>query len=472
MYQKQVQYLINFLMLLDALITIAGVYWAAYINRVLHDFLWDLTELNKAYLALFLMFTGNFIMDRLGLYSDKRPQSFLHTVRDVLISQGILYALLSGVIFGLHYIVLGRMFILLCAGITTALFIGVRAVFAWLLNDQKKAAYSYHRILLLGQPERVRMMHEALAKQNSWGHTVIGYLRAGPQSSPPGPELDCLGGIADFADTLTRHSVDEVVFCLAPGDAEVNLRALIDTCEEIGTSFRIVPALFDPLRGRQLRVESVQGIPTLIKSTGRIDIAGLFYKRILDYAVGSVGFLIFLLLYPILGLLIKLDSPGPVLFRQLRVGEHGRLFHIFKFRTMVQDADKRLPELMAKNEMKGHMFKMERDPRVTRLGDFLRKSSLDEFPQFLNVMRGEMSLVGTRPPTVEEVARYETRHRRRISIKPGITGLWQISGRNKIVDFEQVLKLDLQYIDNWRFWDDIVILWKTVWVVLARKGAI
>jgi lipopolysaccharide/colanic/teichoic acid biosynthesis glycosyltransferase len=117
------------------------------------------------------------------------------------------------------------------------------------------------------------------------------------------------------------------------------------------------------------------------------------------------------------------------------------------------------------------MFKMESDPRVTKIGKFLRKTSLDEFAQFINVMRGEMSLVGTRPPTVAEVALYESRHRRRISIKPGITGLWQISGRNKIEDFEQVLKLDLQYIDNWHFVDDLMIIWNTVWVVLARKGA-
>jgi len=470
-YQKQVQYLINFLMLLDALITIAGVYSAAYFNRILHNYRWDLSELNKAYIALFLMFSGNFIMDRLGLYSGKRPRSFLHTARDVLIAVGLMFALLSGVLFGLHFIDLGRLFILLCSCITAALFLGVRAAFAGFLSNQDKSAYSCHRILIVGSQARVRLMHEALAAQNSWGHTVVGYLGEDPSAAPPVPGLERLGELADFQAILTRHSIDEVVFAFDPGDAEVNLRQLIDTCEEIGTSFRIVPALFDPRQGKHLRVESIQGIPTLVKSTVRIDIAGMLYKRILDYTAGSVGFLVFLALYPILGLLIKLESPGPVLFRQLRVGEHGRLFHIFKFRTMVNDADKLLPELLAKNEMKGHMFKIASDPRVTPLGRFLRKASLDEFPQFLNVMRGEMSLVGTRPPTVEEVARYEARHRRRISIKPGITGLWQISGRNKIEDFEQVLKLDLKYIDNWSFWGDIVILWKTVWVVLARKGA-
>ncbi|MBE9550468.1 MAG: sugar transferase, partial [Proteobacteria bacterium] len=166
-----------------------------------------------------------------------------------------------------------------------------------------------------------------------------------------------------------------------------------------------------------------------------------------------------------------IDSPGPVLFKQLRVGMHGRRFYLYKFRSMVADAESQKAALFAKSEMNGPMFKMERDPRITRVGRFLRKTSLDEFPQFINVLKGEMSLVGTRPPTPDEVKQYEDWHRRRISIKPGITGLWQISGRNVITDFAEVVKLDLEYIDGWRLSKDLMILWKTVWVVLARKGA-
>ena len=138
---------------------------------------------------------------------------------------------------------------------------------------------------------------------------------------------------------------------------------------------------------------------------------------------------------------------------------------------MVANAESKKEELLATSEMKGAMFKMENDPRITRVGRSLRKTSLDEFPQFINVLKGEMSLVGTRPPTPDEVRQYEDWHRRRISMKPGITGLWQISGRNRITDFNEVVKLDLQYIDRWRFRNDLAILWKTIWVVLARKGA-
>jgi lipopolysaccharide/colanic/teichoic acid biosynthesis glycosyltransferase len=166
-----------------------------------------------------------------------------------------------------------------------------------------------------------------------------------------------------------------------------------------------------------------------------------------------------------------MDSKGPVMFKQKRVGQHGRLFWLYKFRSMYVDAEEHKKELINFNEMEGLMFKMENDPRITRIGRILRKTSLDEFPQFINVMKGEMSLVGTRPPTSDEVAQYEKWQRRRISMKPGITGLWQILGRNKIIDFNEVVRLDLEYIDKWRFLLDINILLKTILVVLARKGA-
>lgn len=235
-------------------------------------------------------------------------------------------------------------------------------------------------------------------------------------------------------------------------------------------SVRIVPAMFDPT-DPSLRVETIQGIPTLTDYAAFRSASGLLYKRILDLMAGLAGFLVFLLLYPILGLAIKLDSRGPILFKQRRVGMHGRRFTLYKFRSMTTDAESKKETLLKQSEMNGPMFKMEDDPRITRVGRFLRKMSLDEFPQFINVLRGEMSLVGTRPPTPDEVAQYEEWHRRRISIKPGMTGLWQISGRNKITDFAEVVKLDLQYIDGWLFRKDLVILWKTIWVVLARKGA-
>ena len=169
---------------------------------------------------------------------------------------------------------------------------------------------------------------------------------------------------------------------------------------------------------------------------------------------------------------IKLDSPGDVIFKQERVGLNGRHFYMFKFRSMCVDAEEKKKELMEQNEMESQfMFKMQNDPRITRIGGILRKTSIDELPQFFNVLRGEMSLVGTRPPTVDEVELYERGHWRRMSIKPGITGMWQVSGRSSVTDFDEIVEMDTQYIDRWNVLLDIQILLKTVWQVFRRKGA-
>lgn len=469
MYQQQVQYIINFLMLVDALGVIGSAYFAADMTWVLQRFDVSTQDVDVSYLSLFLVFANNFILGQMGLYSDRRALKFSHTVRDILAAVLILFLLLSGFLIALQ-IGISRTFVVLCAGSISLLLIFSRALLELYLTRQQKAGFSSHRILIVGNRERVRAVDHALNVQSSWGHKVVGYLhesetRPDEPGTPP-----FLGTIVDIKRVLVEQSVDEVVFAISGEGAKIDIRQCIDYCEQLGTTYRIVPALYDPRDNYGLRVESIQGIPTLVKNTVSINASGMLYKSILDYLVGSVGFLIFLALYPVIGLIIKLDSPGPVLFTQKRVGQHGRVFDIYKFRTMCVDAEARKAALAAQNEMDGHMFKLERDPRVTRVGAFLRKSSLDEFPQFINVMKGEMSIVGTRPPTLDEVQRYEPRHRRRLAIKPGITGLWQVSGRNKINDFEQVVALDLKYIDNWRFLDDVAILWKTIWVVLARKA--
>jgi len=189
-------------------------------------------------------------------------------------------------------------------------------------------------------------------------------------------------------------------------------------------------------------------------------------------AGGIIGTILLFVVYPFIATAIKLDSDGPVIYKQKRVGQHGRTFSLYKFRTMHKDSDKKRQEMMDQNVMNGAMFKIKDDPRITRVGKWLRRSSLDEFPQFLNVLKGDMSLVGTRPPMIEEVETYKPDHLKRISSRPGVTGLWQVSGRNKITDFDKIVDLDCKYLENWRFLDDLKILVKTIIVVLQRKGAI
>ncbi|MGI6107515.1 MAG: sugar transferase [Lachnospiraceae bacterium] len=194
-------------------------------------------------------------------------------------------------------------------------------------------------------------------------------------------------------------------------------------------------------------------------------------KRALDIVGGVVGSALTLIMAIPIGIAIKRESPGPVFFAQTRVGKNGRKFKMYKFRSMVQDAEQQKASLMKQNEMNGLMFKMKDDPRITKVGRFLRKTSLDEFPQFFNVLKGDMSLVGTRPPTVGEFEKYSNYHKRRLSMKPGITGLWQVSGRSDITDFEEVVRMDCSYIDNWSFGKDIKILWKTIVAVISQKGS-
>lgn len=197
----------------------------------------------------------------------------------------------------------------------------------------------------------------------------------------------------------------------------------------------------------------------------------LALKRFVDIIGGIVGTVLSLPIILIVAIPLKIESPGPLIFKQQRVGKNGRIFNIYKLRSMYQDAEERKKALMEQNKMDGHMFKMDNDPRITKVGKFIRKTSIDELPQFWNVLKGDMSLVGTRPPTVDEFEKYESHHKRRLSMKPGITGKWQVSGRSDIQDFEEVVKLDCEYIDEWSPFLDIQILFKTVGVVLTHKGA-
>ena len=220
------------------------------------------------------------------------------------------------------------------------------------------------------------------------------------------------------------------------------------------------------------QVNTINGIMTLSRSIAPTALWQRAAKRGMDIAGGCVGCLITLLLAVFVAPVIKIQAPGPVFFSQIRVGKNGRQFKIYKFRSMYADAEARKKELMAKNKMKGFMFKIDDDPRIFPFGKFLRNTSLDEFPQFFNVLRGDMSLCGTRPPTLDEYVQYEPHHKSRLAMRPGITGLWQVSGRSEITDFEEVVRLDNEYIRNWCLSLDIKILLKTVLVVFRRKGSV
>ncbi|MDD6728086.1 MAG: sugar transferase [Eubacteriales bacterium] len=273
---------------------------------------------------------------------------------------------------------------------------------------------------------------------------------------------------------IRTASLDEVYINL-PLDDKYHIPALIEELEDMGivaiVNIPSMEKIVEESKFDNFNCMVKSGYPMVVFSPTIKNESHLVIKRIVDVIGGLVGSILSLPIILITAIPLLLESPGPLIFKQQRVGKNGRIFNIYKLRSMYVDAEKRKKELMEKNKMDGHMFKMDDDPRITKVGKFIRKYSIDELPQFWNVLKGDMSLVGTRPPTVDEFEKYESHHKRRLSMKPGITGNWQVSGRSDIQDFEEVVKLDCDYIDNWSLGLDIKILFKTVGVVLTHKGA-
>ena len=276
-------------------------------------------------------------------------------------------------------------------------------------------------------------------------------------------------GIQNLTERLITDPFDEV-FINTPNIPQREMQDIILGFEEMGVTTHYNLELPDVGKAAT-NVGDFLDYSVITYTMFHTSYKRLFIKRVIDILGGIVGIILTGIITLFLAPAIKLDSPGPVFFSQVRIGKNGRRFKIYKFRSMYTDAEERKKELEAQNEMNGLMFKMENDPRVTKVGKFIRKTSLDEFPQFLNVLKGDMSLVGTRPPTENEFKQYNEHYRRRLSMTPGLTGLWQISGRSDIEDFDEVVKLDLRYIDNWSLTEDFKILLKTVGVVLFGRGA-
>ena len=309
------------------------------------------------------------------------------------------------------------------------------------------------------------------SKETNWvvtGIVLLGDSIAEPEINgiPVFKETD------DYLEYATLHVVDEVFIQVDEiQKREAYLKNLILEFEKMGVVVNLNLDMFDLGVNGVKQVYNLEQYHVLAFSSRLFDYRMVLLKRMMDIAGALVGLLITGVVGIVLTPFLLLESPGPLIFCQNRVGVNGRIFKFYKFRSMYVDAEERKKELMAQNEVQGLMFKMEHDPRITKIGAFIRKTSIDELPQFWNVLKGDMSLVGTRPPTVDEYEQYTGYQKRRISFRPGITGLWQISGRSDIKDFDEVVKLDLEYIDNWSLLLDLKIIFKTVLVVFKGSGA-
>lgn len=387
-----------------------------------------------------------------------------HVARVVALGVGGVAA--ASYLFRLHFI--SRPFLVLFALTNAAVLVGLRVAerrTAWgraLLEAPERV------VVVVGDGDYAQRVAALVHKYRRWGFQLKGMIRVEGNGSPGAAGFPVLGTVADLPSLLTSAVVDEVLLAV-PTRQLGELEETLLRCQELGVRVRVALQPFRTLRPR-LELETVESVPFLTFSTSPTAPLPLFVKRVMDVVLSAVGLLLTLPLWPLIALAIRLSSPGPVFHRQVRCGLHGRRFTLLKFRTMAADAEQRREEVAHLNVVNGPAFKALDDPRVTPVGRWLRRFSLDELPQLVHVLKGEMSLVGPRPPIPAEVERYEPWQRRRLAMKPGITGLWQVSGRSEL-DWAKWMELDLAYIDSWSLWLDLTILARTVPAVLSGRGA-
>jgi len=333
----------------------------------------------------------------------------------------------------------------------------------WTFHRLKTRGLHQQNVLIIGAGRVGNSLLQRMNESRSTGYQFVGYLD--DDVSKDG----VIGRIADLETIIHRYDVD-IIYITIPSEREL-VHSILQRFYKYDVDIRIIPeqydqagTVFEYCEGKDLDYPYLQLVKTPLRGFN------LLLKRTMDIAGSSLAIILLSPLFALIALLIKLDSPGPVLFKQKRIGKNGAPFQMYKFRSMVHDAEAQKKKLKKLNEMDGPVFKIRQDPRVTRVGAFLRKYSLDELPQLFNVVVGQMSLIGPRPPLPEEVARYSDHHWRRLDVRPGMTGLWQVSGRSNL-SFEEWTDLDIQYIERWSIGLELRILLKTIPVVLKGKGA-
>jgi exopolysaccharide biosynthesis polyprenyl glycosylphosphotransferase len=360
-----------------------------------------------------------------------------------------------------------RLLLLVVFPALTVIAIGIRIAIRQVLLFMRDHGRNVRYMLVLGANARSKAFADLVECHAELGLVVIGHLKADASDDGVVLHRPLLGTLDDLEKILHSEIVDEVAICL-PFAMEELIERAVQLCEQEGKVVRMPVAPVERMLTTG-RLESIDGVGVYSLSNGPDRALGLLVKRLIDIAGAAMLMVAVSPVMAALAIAIKRDSTGPVFFRQERVGLHGRVFSLVKFRSMCLDAEDQLEDLRDGNEINGHAFKLNHDPRTTEVGRFLRRSSLDELPQLWNVLRGQMSLVGPRPPLPNEVVNYDTWHRRRLSMKPGITGLWQVGSRHS-PEFDHWVEQDLDYIDRWSLWLDFKIIARTVPAVLTGTG--
>lgn len=419
-------------------------------------------------LGLVSILSWPILLEHWRLYVSRREGEFLPVLRD-LGAAGLAATVLLGASAFLLGAPVSPAFPLLCAGGQLLVLGGLRVLLFGGLRVARRAGRNYRNVLILGSGPRAHAVGERIGLHPEWGLRILGYVDESDVPNDARIPSEAIRKIVDIPDLLRDEVVDEMIVA-CPRAMLAEIGPVVQACGQAGVPITILADLFGDYLPAP-RVRHFDSLAALSFAPVHHSPGHLAVKRALDVVLGTVGIV---LAAPIIGaaaLAIRLTSSGPVFFGQVRCGLNGRHFTMWKLRTMDADAESRLKDLVHLNEMDGPVFKIRNDPRVTRVGHFLRRTSLDELPQFWNVVRGDMSLVGPRPPVPQELAQYRTTDRRRISMRPGLTCLWQVCGRNDVAAFSDWVKLDLEYIDTWSLGNDLRILLRTIPAVLRGSGA-
>ncbi|NOZ61612.1 MAG: sugar transferase [Calditrichaeota bacterium] len=423
----------------------------------------------NAILTLAVIPTWLILLNAFNAYRDFRTRTFLKELTNI-VKSALLSVLVFGSIFFLSQMKYASRLYIGVFTVTTALalIIEKQILFA-LLDAMHERGFNQINLLVVGTGKRARRFIRVVKSHSNWGLRIVGLID--DEHGMYGKKIEgyrVLGRLQDIPFILHRKVVDRVIF-VVPRLWLHRLDDVILACEREGIATSISMDLYD-LRIAKIKQTNFEEFPLLEFETFHANEWQLFIKRIMDIVISLI---MLLLLSPVLlitAIAIKLESKGPVLFKQTRSGLNGRKFTLYKFRSMIVGAEMKKKMLEKMNEMDGPVFKIKRDPRITRVGRIIRKLSVDELPQLFNVLKGDMSIVGPRPPLPVEVEMYELWQRRRLSLKPGLTCIWQVSGRNN-VNFDRWMEMDLEYIDSWSLWLDIKLLFKTVFVVSFGYGA-
>jgi exopolysaccharide biosynthesis polyprenyl glycosylphosphotransferase len=400
-----------------------------------------------------------------GLYGPMTRCSGLHEQR--LNMQAALTAglLLAGTLYLTRLEIVSRTVVLLTIAITAGLLAVRRGWWRYVIYKRHEHGVDVRNILIVGTSHVSKSLRSHLEAIRHLGFNFKGYIQFSP-ADREAPQEEILGSVHELISVARANFVDEI-FVATPCERGM-VKRIVSEAMEAGIDVRVVPDLYDGLAWGA-PVEYLGQFPTIPLHRRGLPVTEQVAKRAIDIAAALIGLALLSPVLLIIAILVKLDSPGPILYAAERIGKRGRKFECIKFRTMVRDAEERKADIYHMNERDGVIFKIRNDPRVTKLGKVLRKYSLDELPQLYNVLCGEMSLVGPRPPVASEVQQYELMHLRRLAVSPGITGLWQVEARQD-PSFDSYISFDTAYVENWSLWLDVKILVRTIGVVLAGTG--